>query len=406
MKASMVLAAALATGLLGSFRVVAEAAPACRGGRFLVEGPPLIGATLNGEPDAVVIDGIRVSLTSGCGATSGRIRVAKRGTKVNAVWPSCGGLRGKARLKARIDPTCKTMTGTLRARREKWKRSFSAKLSECGDGIVDIDGGEECEPPGSVACDDRCQLVNGSPPTTTTTVTFATTTSVNFTTTTTTTMAPPPTTSSTTTTTTTTTLTTTSTTGPPTTSTSSTSSTTSSTTTTTTPSTSSTTSTTVPICGTFVTTWGSSGAGNGQFNAPLGVATDGSGNVYGAASGNNRVQKFDTSGNFLTAWRSWGSGNGQFIYPSGLAVDGSGNVYVADRDNNRIQKFDASGTFLTTWGSAGSGNGQFSNPTGVATDGSGNVYVVDGNNRIQTFDANGAFLTTWGSFGYSGNGQF
>src|SRR5438067_2076057 len=220
MKASMVLAVGLATGLLGSFRVVAEAAPACRGGRFLVEGPPLISATLNGEPDAVVIDGISVSLMSGCGATSARIRVAKRGTKVNAVWPSCGGLRGKARLKARIDRTCKTMTGTLRARRERWKRSFSAELSECGDGIVDIDGGEECDPPGTVACDDRC----------------------HFTATTSTTVPPPPTTSSTTTTT--TTLTTTSTTQPPTTSTSSTSSTTSSTSTTT--STSSTTSTTTP----------------------------------------------------------------------------------------------------------------------------------------------------------------
>src|SRR5438445_5485590 len=220
MKASMVLAVALATGLLGSFRVVAEAAPACRGGRFLVEGPPLISATLNGEPDAVVIDGISVSLMSGCGATSARIRVAKRGTKVNAVWPSCGGLKGKARLKARIDRTCKTMTGTLRARRERWKRSFSAELSECGDGIVDIDGGEECDPPGTVACDDRC----------------------HFTATTSTTVPPPPTTSSTTTTT--TTLTTTSTTQPPTTSTSSTNSTTSSTSTTT--STSSPTSTTAP----------------------------------------------------------------------------------------------------------------------------------------------------------------
>src|SRR3989449_9673577 len=190
MKASMVLAAALATGLLGSFRVVAEAAAACRGGRFFVEGPPLIGATPNGEPDAVVIDGIRVSLTSGCGATSGRIRVAKRRTKVNAVWPSCGGLRGKARLKARIDPTCKTMTGTLRARREKWKRSFSAKLSECGDGIVDIDGAEKEEPPGSAACDYHCDLENGSSLTTTTSSSFATTTSVTFTTSTTTTMPP------------------------------------------------------------------------------------------------------------------------------------------------------------------------------------------------------------------------
>ena len=97
MKASMVLAVALATGLLGSFRVVAEAAPACLGGRFLVEGPPLISATPDGEPDAVVIDGISIFLTSGCGSTSGKMTLARTGTKVNAVWPSCDGLRGKVR---------------------------------------------------------------------------------------------------------------------------------------------------------------------------------------------------------------------------------------------------------------------------------------------------------------------
>ena len=121
----MVLAVALATGLLGSFRVVAEAAPACLGGRFLVEGPPLISATPDGEPDAVVIDGISISLTSGCGSTSGKMTLARTGTKVNAVWPSCDGLRGKVRLRARIDPTCRTMTGTLRARRGKLKISLA-----------------------------------------------------------------------------------------------------------------------------------------------------------------------------------------------------------------------------------------------------------------------------------------
>src|SRR5438046_4084478 len=382
MKASIVLAAALATGLLGSFRVVAEAAPACRGGRFLVEGPPLIGATPNGEPDAVVIDGIRVSLTSGCGATSGRIGVAKRRTKVNAGWPSCGGLRGKARLKARIDPTCKTMTGTLRARREKWKRSFSAKLSECGDGIVDIDGGEECEPPGTVPCDDRCQLGNGSPPTTTTTVTFATTTSVNFTTTTTTTttMAPPPTTSSTTTT---TTLTTTSTTGPPTTSTSSTSSTTSSTSTTTSPS--GTTSTTVPLCGTILTTWGSSGTGDGQFDFPFRVATHGSGHVYVASYGNDRIQKYDASGTSVTTWGSSGSGNGQFNGPDGVATDGSGHVYVADTNNHRIQKFDSSGNFDAAWDSCGWGNAHVDHPLGLGAGGRGTVSAAASGNRRQEY---------------------
>ncbi|MBL8994484.1 MAG: hypothetical protein JNM63_14160 [Spirochaetia bacterium] len=31
-----------------------------------------------------------------------------------------------------------------------------------------------------------------------------------------------------------------------------------------------------------------------------------------------------------------------------VAVDGSGNVFVADTGNNRIQKFDSSGNFLTS----------------------------------------------------------
>ena len=93
----MLLAVALATGLLGSFCVLAEAAPACLSGRFLVEGPPLISATPDGEPDAVVIDGISISLTSGCGSTSGKMTLARTGTKVNAVWPSCDGLAGCGR---------------------------------------------------------------------------------------------------------------------------------------------------------------------------------------------------------------------------------------------------------------------------------------------------------------------
>jgi DNA-binding beta-propeller fold protein YncE len=55
--------------------------------------------------------------------------------------------------------------------------------------------------------------------------------------------------------------------------------------------------------------------------------------------GNNRVQKFDGNGTFLTKWGSAGSGYGQFQYPIALATDASGNVYVADQNSDRIQKF-------------------------------------------------------------------
>ena len=95
----------------------------------------------------------------------------------------------------------------------------------------------------------------------------------------------------------------------------------------------------LPGCGRFLTTWGSSGNGDGQFDGPFGVAVDGSGNVFVVDDGNNRIQKFTNTGAFLTTWGSSGSGDGQFIMPLFVAVEGSGNVFVADNNNNRIQKF-------------------------------------------------------------------
>ena len=90
---------------------------------------------------------------------------------------------------------------------------------------------------------------------------------------------------------------------------------------------------------TFITKWGNSTDGDGQFSNPKGVAIDSSGNLYVADKNNNRIQKFNSSGGFITKWGSPGSGDGQFISPLGVAIDSSGNVYVADSGNNCIQKF-------------------------------------------------------------------
>ena len=131
---------------------------------------------------------------------------------------------------------------------------------------------------------------------------------------------------------------------------------------------------------------GNYGFGDGRFYFPLGVAVDGSGNVFVADTSNSRVQEFDNTGTFLTAWGGYGTGAGEFEAPTGIAVDASGSVFVTDTGYNRIQKFTNTGTFLTMWGSFGSGNGQFDSPYGVALDGSGNVFVVDvNNNRIEKF---------------------
>ncbi len=87
----------------------------------------------------------------------------------------------------------------------------------------------------------------------------------------------------------------------------------------------------------FITKWGIDPAANGQFNAPLGVAVDGDGNVFVVDSNNDRVQKFSSTGTYLTQWGTSGAGNGQFNYPTGVAVDSVGNVYVTDVANNRVQ---------------------------------------------------------------------
>jgi sugar lactone lactonase YvrE len=163
--------------------------------------------------------------------------------------------------------------------------------------------------------------------------------------------------------------------------------------------------------GEFITKWGTFGSGDGQFNYPLRVAVDSSGNVYVADEGNQRIQKFTSNGTFITKWGSGGSGDGQIYSTAGVAVDPfSGNVYVVDRNNNRIQKFSTTDginyTFITKWGTEGSGDGQFAYPSDVAVDPSGNVYVSDENaHRIQKFDFAGTFITKWGTFG-RGDGQF
>ena len=54
---------------------------------------------------------------------------------------------------------------------------------------------------------------------------------------------------------------------------------------------------------------------------------------------NNRVQVFSPGGRFLWNWGSRGSGDGQFNSPVNIAVDASGNVYVIDAYNHRVQVF-------------------------------------------------------------------
>jgi sugar lactone lactonase YvrE len=162
---------------------------------------------------------------------------------------------------------------------------------------------------------------------------------------------------------------------------------------------------------------GTAGFANGtgtaaSFNRPLGIAVDGSGNVYVADNVNHVIRKVASGGvvSTLAGSGSPGSADGlgsaaSFYNPFGVAVDGVGNVYVADTNNYAIRKVTPAGLVSTLAGSGfpGSADGtgsaaSFGNPYGVAVDGVGNVYVADySNNTIRKVTPGGVVTTLAGS---------
>jgi len=100
------------------------------------------------------------------------------------------------------------------------------------------------------------------------------------------------------------------------------------------------------------------GNGAGQqsdlFNRPTDVAWDSAGNIYVADGlGNARIAKFDKNGKFIKSWGTRGAGNGQFSTVAGIAIDSQGNVYAADPGNKRIQVFDGDGNYKSQIGNIG-----------------------------------------------------
>ena len=83
-----------------------------------------------------------------------------------------------------------------------------------------------------------------------------------------------------------------------------------------------------------------------ELYVPIGLAVDPHGNLYIADSANNRVRKVDFAGTISTVAGTEHAGikgdagpaaDAELNNPVALAVDGSGNLYIADQGNNRVR---------------------------------------------------------------------
>ncbi|EIJ65721.1 fibronectin type III domain protein, partial [Candidatus Nitrosopumilus salaria BD31] len=162
--------------------------------------------------------------------------------------------------------------------------------------------------------------------------------------------------------------------------------------------------------------------GNDDFSNPSNMIIDNSNEMlFVSDSGNDRIVIFELvtgttcpSGTvksvsgvcYVKEFGSTGADEGEFNDPTGLAYDSTNDLlFVADSDNDRIQIFKIidgttcpSGTeeivdgvcYVEEIGSTGSGNGQFNTPVGIAYDSTNDLlFVADSDNdRIQAFELN------------------
>ena len=199
----------------------------------------------------------------------------------------------------------------------------------------------------------------------------------------------------------------------------------------------------------FVLAWGTHGTGPGQFDRPVALAVNSTGEVYVGDSRQSYVQRFTSDGAFLgscemsggspcpvaialaidrgtdrviasnpsqsaiqvysrdlapiTGWNGAAWGGVGVAY--GIAVGPAGDLFIAGGAGHSVSCWTQDGALIKRWADPGPGPGQLQSAWGIAVDASGFVYVAEyAGSRVLKFTTEGVFVTAWGGFG-SGPGQ-
>jgi len=157
-----------------------------------------------------------------------------------------------------------------------------------------------------------------------------------------------------------------------------------------------------------------------------------------ADSNHQRVVRFDADRVMVGSWGSFGAGPGQFVSPFGITVGPDGFVYVVDDSTCRVEVFEPSGNYLytvaggaeladrctnnvivdrdgtpylasggrgdpwliTAFGPDGRvlrriGEGFLREPVLLARGPNGEIYTTDGTDRLHLFDPSGDLRASW-----------
>ncbi|MGH7442424.1 MAG: hypothetical protein ACREKE_07110 [bacterium] len=160
-------------------------------------------------------------------------------------------------------------------------------------------------------------------------------------------------------------------------------------------------------------------------DGPMGVATDGAGDLMIADEYSQRVLEVSPSG---AVRRVAGTGfvgfardgsvarSSPLAYPSGVAVGGDGDIFIADTGNHRVLRVGASGVLSVVAGTGAAhksgdggpiGSAEFLEPIGLALDGHGDLFIADiAADRVREVKPSGLIMTVAGdgTAGYSGDG--